>query len=129
LRRLFSNFAFGWPGVGLLLMRLVTGMALIVHGVETFRTAHPVEPAILGLLAIGDGVLVVAGLWTPIAGSLVVTLALWSTTAQNENPCSAIYCSAIYLITLGVALVLLGPGGWSMDAHLFGWKRIDSRTP
>jgi len=33
----------------------------------------------------------------------------------------------IRLGTLGVALVLLGPGAWSVDARLFGWKRIDIR--
>jgi hypothetical protein len=31
--------------------------------------------------------------------------------------------------TLGAALALLGPGGCSVDARLFGWKRIDIRDP
>ena len=104
-------------------MRLVAGTALIVHGIDRFRAGQPAEPAVLDLLAIGDGALMVAGLWTPIAGSMVVILALWSTIAKNPNP-----CSGIYLITFGIALVLLGPGGWSIDAHLFGWKRIDVRN-
>ena len=31
MRRLFSTFAFGWPGIGLLFMRVVAGVALIAH--------------------------------------------------------------------------------------------------
>jgi hypothetical protein len=29
--------------------------------------------------------------------------------------------------TIGAGLALLGPGAWSVDARLFGWKRIDVR--
>jgi len=101
-------------------MRLVAGGALIDHGIEIFRIGQPIESAILNILAIGVGTLLVAGLWTPIAGSLAVMLALWSTFAQTGN-----LCPGIFLATFGVALVLLGPGGWSVDARLFGWKRID----
>ena len=32
MRRLYSTFAGGWPGTGLLLMRLVIGSVLIVRG-------------------------------------------------------------------------------------------------
>jgi putative oxidoreductase len=101
-------------------MRLVAGIALIAHGIEKFRTGQPIEPVILDLLAIGDGVLLVAGLWTPFAGSLVVIHSAWSAVVLSGNP-----CSCIFLMTFGVALVLLGPGGWSVDAYLFGWKRIN----
>jgi hypothetical protein len=27
--------------------------------------------------------------------------------------------------TIAVALALLGPGAWSADARIFGWKRLD----
>jgi putative oxidoreductase len=120
LHRLFSTFARGWPGVGLLLIRLVAGIALIAHGIERFRIDQAIEPAIFDILAIGDGLLLVVGLWTPIAGSLVMILALWSTFALSGTS-----CPDIFLATFGGALVLIGPGGWSVDAHLFGWKRID----
>jgi putative oxidoreductase len=77
-------------------------------------------PAILSVLATTTGMLVLAGLWTPIAGILVAVLALWNIFSQPGDP-----WTNIMLATLGSALALLGPGAWSIDARLFGWRRID----
>jgi hypothetical protein len=74
------------------------------------------------VLAIATGMLLVAGLWTPISGSLVAVLALWNLVSQSGDPWANILLGAI-----GAALALLGPGAWSADARLFGWKRIDVR--
>ena len=120
MRRLFSNFARGWPGIGLLLIRIAAGVSLIIHGLQTFQVGETPASLVLSLLAIGDGALLLAGLWTPIAGFLVIAIAIEQTITHHENP-----YPAILLATIGAALALVGPGALSMDAWLFGWKKID----
>ena len=85
------------------------------------RARPPIGMATLDMLAAIAAMLLVAGLWTPIAGALVAMIELW--TASFSHPSDP--WTFILLGTLGVALALLGPGAWSVDARLFGWKRID----
>jgi uncharacterized membrane protein YphA (DoxX/SURF4 family) len=103
-------------------MRLTGGIALIVHGIAALQTWVPLESAILHVVAVAGGILLLAGLWTPIAGVLVAVIALWDGFSQPGDP-----WSRIMLGTLGAALAMLGPGTWSVDARLFGWKRIGIR--
>jgi putative oxidoreductase len=120
MRRLFSSFARGWPGIGLLLLRAASAGLLITYGVEQCRAGLPTGSLIVGLFAIVDGVFLATGLWTPIAGPLVIALSTWGILLQHEDPRSGILLAAI-----GAALALVGPGALSVDARLFGWKRID----
>ena len=66
------------------------------------------------------GIFLVLGLWTPIAGILVAVIELWQALSPSEN-----LWVHILVGTLGLALAMLGPGAWSIDARLFGWKRIE----
>jgi uncharacterized membrane protein YphA (DoxX/SURF4 family) len=77
---------------------------------------------VIHILAIAVGILLLAGLWTPIAGVLLAIIEIWSAFTHPHDP-----WSYTLLGTLGAALAMLGPGSWSVDARLFGWKRIDIR--
>jgi putative oxidoreductase len=122
LRRLFSTFAYGWPGAGLLFLRLVAGIVLAAQGLTRLRSGPPILPIILEVVAIAAGILLLAGLWTPLSGALVAIFGFWNALSQPGDPWAHILLGAI-----GAGLALLGPGRWSVDARLFGWKRIDVR--
>jgi len=71
------------------------------------------------MLCIGLGPFLIVGLWTPVVGTLLALAALPNTFAYTEYR-----WHWIVIATLGISLALLGPGLWSIDARLFGWKRL-----
>lgn len=120
MRRLFSTFAHGAPGLGLLLLRVVAAIVLILRAGMALRGSLPVAPAILYVLAGAVGILLLVGLWTPVAGTALAVLALSRAFLHPADP-----WTCVLLGTLGAALALLGPGAWSVDAWLFGWRRVE----
>jgi hypothetical protein len=95
---------------------------LINDGI-TELLAMPQWPGIvLPFLEIAAGMLLVAGLWTPMTGALVVIVELWAIASRTGE-----LRNCVVLATFGAALAMLGPGVRSIDARLFGRKRIDIR--
>jgi putative oxidoreductase len=119
LQRLFSTFANGWPGLGLLLQRLILGTALIGHGAIAYRDAVAIEQILPELIASGLALFILAGLWTPATGSLVAALELWIALIRTGNE-----AAVVILATLAGTLAMIGPGAWSIDARIFGRKHI-----
>jgi hypothetical protein len=120
LRRLYSTFAGGWPGLGLILLRLVVGFALVSSAGSALLSSPAIPMTILSVLLSAAAILLIIGLFTPIVGTLVALI----------ESCRLFVISAdrlVYLLvaTFGAALAMLGPGLWSVDARLFGWKRIE----
>jgi hypothetical protein len=122
LRRLFWTFATGVPGAGLLVMRVVAAAALGFKAVSGLSDQFQLGSAPIVALQVGAGLLLLVGLWTPLVGPLIVALEGWLLVARPQDP-----WPHILLATLGAALALLGPGAWSADARLYGWKRVHIR--
>lgn len=76
------------------------------------------------MIAAVGGLLLLAGLWTTVAGAIAAITELWIVVSHVYDP-----WVSVLLVGLGAALALMGPGAWSVDARLYGWKRIEIRPP
>jgi len=116
VQRLFSTFPCGLPGAGLLLLRAAAAIPLLYSGLLT--VASP-SPAILEVVSAGAAVPLLIGLWTPLAGAVVAIAELGLAVLLPAEP-----WMYVHFATMGAALAMLGPGGCSVDARLFGRKQI-----
>ena len=119
MQRLFSTFADGWPGAGLLLQRLLVGGALIYCANSSLTDALRFDVAVPELLGAAAGALIIAGLWTPVTGIIVSALQGWIAFSRPNGA-----LMPAILAVLGLSLAMIGPGAWSIDARLFGRKQI-----
>jgi putative oxidoreductase len=115
-----SRFVRGWEGVALLLMRLACSGVLIGEVVTRIGGIPSSESFVYTALLTVASLAMITGYRTRIAGAGTAALQL-SLLALGEG--NAVVHSL--LATLGAALALMGPGAWSLDARLSGWRRID----
>jgi len=123
MRRFSSTFASGLPGIGLLLLRLIAAVTLTVHGLRVHEGTSRQAITPQELAAVG-GLLLLVGLWTPIVGAIVAITETWIVFSHGPD-----LWVSVMLAGISSALVLLGPGAWSVDARLYGWRRIEIRPP
>ena len=119
MQRLFTTFAHGWPGFGLLVQRLVAGAVLIHQANALFENATTIAAPTSAGVGTVLAIFIMIGLWTPFAGALVVGFEVWIAFFRPGNP-----ATEILLAALGATLAMIGPGSCSIDSQLFGRKHI-----
>lgn len=139
LKLIFHSFPAGRAGIALLLIRLFIGVAFIQHGggklddIAGFAAEYHlpwIVAAATLLLQLTGGILLIVGLLTPlaalgIAGTMVgATLTLMQKGEPFINPAGHSWENSSFYLMLCLALSLLGAGAYSLDARLFGARRI-----
>ena len=76
LQRLFSTFANGWPGLGLLLQRVLTATMLIRFGIAQVIAASGSFATARQIIGACAGMFLLVGLWTPVVGALIAVVEL-----------------------------------------------------
>jgi uncharacterized membrane protein YphA (DoxX/SURF4 family) len=126
LQRLFSGFPGGWPGVGLLLLRNVVGVWMIFQGAMFIDSVgdKPYMAYTIGALAALSGVLLLFGFLTPVASAVAFAWSLGLSwlffTTVGIYDAGPILRPGI----VAIAIMLLGPGAFSVDCRLFGRRQI-----
>jgi putative oxidoreductase len=128
VQRSFSTFAPGWAGVGLLVLRTALGVPLLVEGaallVDWRGTAS--LPILVALISVAAGAALQLGYSVgrgAIAGAVaVIAVHFFSLHGKLNLFSSRIAC--FLAMSIAIALVLLGPGAFSIDARRFGRREI-----
>ena len=120
----------GPPAIGLLLLRLTIGLTLVVRGVTCLgesTDAPSVWAAAVSVSRILSGGFLCAGLLTPVAATGAGIVAIL-TNFQVLADCNAgrfdSRIGSIFALAMLLALTLLGPGAYSIDARLYGRREI-----
>jgi putative oxidoreductase len=120
LRRLFSTFPNGWPGVGLLLQRILTATLLLRFGIVDLIVKSFSPSMIPEIIVACAGMCLLVGLGTPIAGGVIAVIELWTAMTRIGDP-----WIQIVLASLGGTVAMIGPGTWSIDVRIFGRKHVE----
>lgn len=119
MQRLFSTFAEGWPGAGLLIQRVLTSAVVVYFGITQVIQNERSGLSVAYVLAAVAGVFLLLGLWTPVAGIAIAAAEVWTVAWSGFS------LSPILLAVIGGTVAMIGPGIWSIDAKLYGRMHLE----
>jgi hypothetical protein len=114
MQRLFGAFPNRGAGLALLILRLAVAAALVSGA----RLCPGPATEVLMALARIAAVLIVVGWYTPLAAGSAVVVSLCTLWVCREPGINAL------VIAILVAIGLLGAGAYSVDARLYGRRRL-----
>jgi uncharacterized membrane protein YphA (DoxX/SURF4 family) len=124
MQRLLGTFPNRRAGVALLILRLAVAAALI-SGARL--CPGPVTDVLLALSRIA-AVLIIVGWFTPLAATSAAAVSLCTFWACRQPGVEALGFNAL-MIAILIAISLLGAGAYSVDARLYGRRRLVIGTP
>jgi uncharacterized membrane protein YphA (DoxX/SURF4 family) len=126
LRRLYSSFPGSLPGAGLLLLRITVGVGLLIQAsawlIESQTSGNGMWSP--GLLALVIGISFILGFLTPLAGAVSALAGMAIRLLHPEWSSSMTSLLGVNPLAMVIAITLLGPGAFSLDAYFFGRRRI-----
>jgi uncharacterized membrane protein YphA (DoxX/SURF4 family) len=130
LQRAFSGFPTGYPGLALLLLRLVVGGAASLQAWLLITANHGAvnSSVVVALLAFVVGLALIVGFMTPIASVLLSAGGLLLMVDSSVPGHLLLFESGmarLEFIVMSAALISLGPGALSLDARLYGRREIE----
>ena len=126
MQRLFTTFPTGLPGLGLLLLRTVVASAVIYTGAQFLDGWPNLNPSLIASISFAAGFCLLLGVITPVVSLIIacglVTYHFFEMTAPNGFVLSGFF--VLMVVTLAIAISLVGPGAFSFDARIFGRREI-----
>ncbi len=126
MRWLYSSFPGSLPGAGLLLLRITIGLGLLIHAFSWLIESQTSNNGMWapGLLALVIGISFILGFLTPLAGSISALAGIAIRLSHPEWSASMASVLSANPLAMVIAITLLGPGAFSLDAYFFGRRKI-----
>lgn len=122
-----STFPTGWPGLGLLLLRITAGGELAWSAYFMHSENLSITTELVAALAFASGIAILSGCFTKLAsaiGALVsfgLALPLFPLSGPNA---SILRVASAFTTIIAIAIHCLGPGAFSIDGQRYGRREI-----
>ena len=117
MQKLFSMFPRGAPGLALLLLRFFVGAELVSDAAAAVSE--------LNVILVGAVVICALAILVGFATPIVAILAALTESIALGTHFTQVALHSFAPIVIGVALALLGPGAYSVDARVFGRRLME----